>query len=168
MTTFLYFAYGSNMLVRRLRARTPSASPLGIGYVVSRRLAFHKLSKDGSGKCDIEETGIATDQAHGVLFSIEESEREALNKAEGLGNGYDAQTVEVHCPDGSRTKAATYVATAVEHAARPYDWYKAFVVAGAVEHNLPLAYIEWIRTFHSQQDPNAKRRAENEALLFRC
>ena len=54
----------------------------------------------------------------------------------------------------------------IEPALRPYDWYKALVVAGAIEHSLPPAYVEWIRTFHSQPDPNVMRRAKNERLLF--
>ncbi len=49
---------------------------------------------------------------------------------------------------------------------RPYHWYKALVVAGAVEHNLPKNYVEWLRVFESTEDPDAYRRAENEALLF--
>lgn len=167
MATFLYFAYGSNMLVRRLHERTPSASAVATGRVIGRRLAFHKLSTDGSGKCDIEATSVTTDQAYGVLFSIEETDKTKLDRAEGLGKGYSAQEIEVYKPDGSSTKAATYVATTVERAVLPYHWYKALVVAGAVEHALPHAYVEWIRTFHSQQDLNAERRAKNEALLFR-
>ena len=60
----------------------------------------------------------------------------------------------------------TYIATRKERALRPYHWYKALVVAGAVEHGLPNTYVEWLRVFESTEDPNAKRRAENEALLF--
>jgi hypothetical protein len=36
--TFLCFAYGSNMLTRRLSARTPSAVPLATAYVDGYRL----------------------------------------------------------------------------------------------------------------------------------
>jgi gamma-glutamylcyclotransferase len=68
---------------------------------------------------------------------------------------------------GSGTRnAITYVATAKEPALRPYHWYKALVVAGAVEQGLPAAYVEWLRTCTSQPDPNATRRAQNELVLF--
>jgi hypothetical protein len=52
--TVLYFAYGSNMLTRRLRdpARAPSARVLATGYVTGRRLVFDKAGQDGSGKPD--------------------------------------------------------------------------------------------------------------------
>jgi len=76
--TFLYFAYGSNMLTRRLQNRTLSAKAVGIGYVEGHRLTFDKVSTDGSGKADIEATGNATDRVYGVLFSIDASEESAL------------------------------------------------------------------------------------------
>lgn len=165
--TFVYFAYGSNMLSRRLQAkeRTPSAVAIGIGFVQGRRLTFDKVSRDGSGKCDIEVTNNPKDRAYGVLFKISSAEKSNLDKAEGCGKGYNEENVQVVTSSGA-CAATTYVATAKEPALRPYHWYKALVVAGAVEHGLPNDYIEWLRTFESQADPNTKRRAENEALLF--
>lgn len=166
--TFIYFAYGSNMLSRRLKARNraPSATPIGTGYVSSRRLTFDKVSTDGSGKCDVESTANDSDRVYGVLFEIDKSEESKLDNAEGLGNGYKIETVEVRTQGGITLKAKAYVATKKEPALCPYHWYKAIVIAGAVEHKLPLSYIEWLRTINSKQDPNVKRCAENEALLF--
>jgi cation transport regulator ChaC len=163
-TTFLYFAYGSNMLSKRLRARTPSALVSGVGYVVGRRLTFDKVSTDGSGKCDMEPAA-SSDRVYGVLFAIPSSEKSALDAAEGLNKGYREEQVDVVTASGTR-KAIAYVATAKDPALRPYHWYKALVVAGAVEHDLPEPYIEWLRTVDSKPDPDVKRRTENEALLF--
>ncbi len=168
---FLYFAYGSNMLTRRLRAadRTPSAVSQAIGYVERHRLTFDKLSKgrhNNSGKCDMERTDSATDRVWGVLFSILKTEEGALDTAEGLDNGY-RKDPEVHVVTGNGVQVATaYIATEKDVSVKPYHWYKAFVVAGAVEHGLPSAYIEWLRTFESEPDSATRRRAENEALLF--
>ena len=162
----LYFAYGSNMLSRRLRAsnRTPSAVAVGTGFVSGRRLTFDKVSTDGSGKCDIEVTTNPNDRAYGVLFEIDIAEKPALDRAEGLGEGYREEPVEVVAASGI-CEAITYVATSKVPALRPYHWYKALVVAGAIEHGLPESYVEWLRTFDSQADPNVKRRAENESLF---
>lgn len=163
----VYFAYGSNMFSRRLCApeRTLSAKANGTGFVTGRRLAFHKLSCDGSGKCDIEATGNDSDRAYGVVFEIDDSEKAKLDKAEGLGKGYKEEPVDVITSTGT-IKAITYVATKKEPALRPYHWYKALVIAGAVEHGFPEPYVEWLRTFQSQDDPNIKRRTENEKFLF--
>ena len=163
----LYFAYGSNMLLRRLRApdRAPSALAVGAGYVEGRRLNFNKLSIDGSGKCDIEATCRPHDHAHGVLFSIAVAEKTALDVVEGLGRGYAEEHVRVVTDNGTET-ALTYVALMKAPALRPYHWYKAFVVAGAMEHGLPGDYVEWLRSIASQPDPDSGRRKANEALLL--
>ena len=165
--TFHYFAYGSNMLTRRLKAedRAPSAVVAETGFIASRRLTFDKLSRDGSGKCDAEETGNETDRVYGVIFEIKCAHKPALDRAEGRGKGYKLKTVEVITKQRT-VLAQTYIATRKERALRPYHWYKALVVAGAVEHDLPNCYVEWLRVFESKEDPHADRRAENEALLF--
>ena len=163
-TKVLYFAYGSNMFTRRLRAatRAPSAIVVGIGYVGKRRLTFDKVSEDGSGKCDAKYTRLNSDQTHGVIFKIAKSEKPKLA---ALGKGYCEKKVMVVTSAGNR-KAFTYIAIKKKLDLCPYHWYKAFVIAGAVEHGLPQPYIEWLRTVRSKVDPKTKRRAKEEALLF--
>lgn len=167
LTTFQYFAYGSNMLTRRLIStdRAPSAKAVGVGYVECRRLSFSKVSQDGSGKCDAEVTGKKTDRVYGVIFEIALTDKATLNDAEGLGKGYAEESVDV-VTGSSNVQAMTYIATKKEPVLRPYHWYKAITVAGAVEHGLPKDYVEWLRAFESIEDPNKERRAKNEALLF--
>jgi gamma-glutamylcyclotransferase len=163
-TTFQYFAYGSNMLTRRLTAadRAPSAKRVGIGYVEGRRLTFHKVSQDGSGKCDAEATPKTANRVYGVIFEIASTEEGALDKAEALGNGYAKVHVLVVTAKGM-VEPKAYIATNKDLTLRPYHWYKAIVLAGAVEHGLPKDYVEWLRTFESIEDPDAQRRAANEA-----
>ena len=159
------------MLTRRLKAseRAPSAEFVDTGYIACRRLTFDKLSSDRSGKCsgkcDAEETGNETDRVYGVMFEIDCSHKAALDRAEGCGKGYELETVEV-ITKHSTVRARTYIATRKQRGLRPYHWYKAFVVAGAIEHGLPNNYVEWLRVFESTEDPNVCRRAKNEALLF--
>lgn len=166
-STILCFAYGSNMLSSRMRApdRVRSALPRGVGYLTGHRLTFDKVSKkDGSGKCDAEQTGHAEDRVYGVLYSVKESEKPNLDRAEGRGGGYEEKTVDVITATGKK-QAVMYYATSKDATLKPYHWYKAYVVAGAVEHGLPFAYVEWLRTFESQQDPDAaNRRGEERAL----
>jgi gamma-glutamylcyclotransferase len=57
-----YFAYGSNMLTERLRARVGGAAALSKVCVCGYRVRFHKRSDDGSGKCNIIETGSHEDR----------------------------------------------------------------------------------------------------------
>ena len=150
--TFLYFAYGSNMFTRRLAARTPSAVRITTAFVEGRRLAFDKVSTDGSGKCDIEATWNPADRVYGVLFRIATAEERALDEAEGVGHGYRKDEITVVTFEG--TAAATaYFATEKDPKRRPYDWYKAFVLQGATENALPAVYIDLIRAVPSQPIP---------------
>ena len=73
--------------------------------------------------------------------------------------------MEVVTPE-STIIVKTYIATRKERSLRPYHWYKALILAGAVEHDLPAHYVEWLRTFNSIEDRNNDRRAQNESLLF--
>lgn len=166
---FLYFAYGSNMLTRRLRdaKRAPSAIAEGTGYVPGYRLTFDKVStgkQQSSGKCDMEATGDGTDRVYGILFSISKADEKSLDREEGLDRGYRKDTIAVITDMGTK-RAVVYIATQKDPGSRPYHWYKEFVVRGAEEHGLPDDYIERIRAVQSQADPDAKRRAKNEAIL---
>ncbi len=113
-------------------------------------------------------TAVATDLVYGVIFSIARADEASLDEKEGYRagskTGYDKTTVTVMTPDGPED-AIAYIARVTQPSV-PFHWYKAFVVAGAVEHNLPAPYIEWLRTFPSLPDGDAARRSENEGLLF--
>jgi len=167
-STFLYFAYGSNMLSRRLKhkSRCPSADYESTGFISGRQLTFDKVSKDGSGKCNIDE-GATSARVYGVVFRIDCSEKSALDRAEGSGKGYDEKIVEVNTTDG-KINAKTYVASRKVKGLFPYTWYKALVVAGAVEHRLPPDYVEWLRCFPCKvdYDDDRKERIEAEAILL--
>jgi cation transport regulator ChaC len=109
--TLTYFGYGSNMLTRWLQARTPSARFVARGHVTGRRLTFHKMSDDDSGKGDAELTNNPEDRVEGVLFKIMRAEKAALDEAEGLNRGYEEIEIEVITAHGPE-KAVAYVATA--------------------------------------------------------
>lgn len=140
--TFLYFAYGSNMLSERLVQRCPSARPIGPARVDGFELTFDKASTDGSGKAMLaaDERDLAC--TPGVLFEIALADLGSLDRAEGAGQGYDR--TDSFCVTLSETSevltASTYLATRVEKGLKPYDWYLALVVAGARQHALGERY----------------------------
>lgn len=158
----LYFAYGSNMLSERLRRRTPSAHSSRVGYVEGHRLRWHKIGRfDGSGKCDIEPTGDPGDRVYGVVFRIACADKSTLDAAEGLGRGYGEKRVEVVTGAGA-LPAFAYRATAIDRRLRPFSWYKRYVVAGAIEHGLPVAYVQQLQSVAAVEDPDVRRAAEHE------
>lgn len=149
MPAFLYFAYGSNMLTSRLRERCPSAQPIGMATLPGYALKWHKRSKkDGSGKCDVVKDAAAT--VCGVLFEIDCSEKPVLDRAEGLGNGYEQADFTV-LRDTQPITARAYVATDIDDSLKPLKWYRDFVVDGAVEHGLPEAYIAALKAVEIMQ-----------------
>ena len=162
--TFINFAYGSNMSSRRLRTRTPSAMPVGIGRLAGHRLMWHKIGRDGSAKCDIHQTGRADDFVWGVLFEIDLAEKPLLDEAEGLGNGYAHKSVAV-LTDGDVVQAGAYHATHIDATLEPFDWYVAFVLQGAQEHGLPGHYLRALESVAAVVDPDADRRERNFSLL---
>jgi gamma-glutamylcyclotransferase len=163
--TFLYFAYGSNMASRRLRApnRCPSANPLGMAELRGYELCWQKPSKDGSGKCTVL-PGNDRDRVLGVLFSIATTEQHALDAAEGQGKGYEREQMAVW--QGNEERQATlYVATSTSSKLKPYTWYKAWVVAGAKEHGLPADYIARLEAAPAIEDPDQARHEEETRQL---
>lgn len=145
--TYLYFAYGSNMSSERLRARTPSAISLGRARLPGYTLCWHKLGRDGSGKCDIEPSDAPGTTVWGVLYEINNTDKDSLDAVEGLGVGYNEHTVRVET-DAVVREAVTYQARPdkIDSALRPLDWYKAHVLRGATEHGLPDEYVRRIAT----------------------
>jgi gamma-glutamylcyclotransferase len=103
-----YFAYGSNMLTERLRTRVCGAVALSQVCVLGYRLRYHKRSDDGSGKCNIFETGSQKDRVHGAIFEIPAEQLKNLDKVEGYGKGYDHKYLPL--PDRPDETALAYVA----------------------------------------------------------
>lgn len=159
-----YFAYGSNMSSTRLRARVPSARPLGIAVADGLRLAFHKIGRDGSAKCDIVPAADPTQQVHGVVFHIDPAHRPALDAAEGLGNGYAAVELDVALNGDHRITVFAYQATQVDPSLSPYTWYLDHVVRGAREHGLPAEYVALIQTIPCQHDTDSERHARELSI----
>lgn len=160
----LSFAYGSNMLAARLQERVPSARLVATACLAGHSLRWHKVSKDGSGKCDAPADDSPDACVWGVVYEIALPEKPKLDEAEGLGNGYEERAVRVETRDGS-VEAHLYYATNIDRAAVPYDWYKALVVAGARQNGLPADYIAVLEAAPSKPDANAQRARKNAALL---
>ncbi len=160
-----YFAYGSNMSIARLRERISSAVSFGCHALKKHDLRFHKSSKDGSGKCDAFFTDNEEDTIFGVLFEINSSEKSALDRAEGLGFGYDEKEVTVIANDDSLIQAITYIATNIDESLMPYSWYVNHVLVGANETSFPEDYVQRkIIDVQSIVDDDKTRDAKERAI----
>ena len=155
------------MSLARLKGRTPSAVALGCHMLKEHDLRFHKSGKDGSGKCDACFTSNVGDAIYGVLFKIDPAEKPALDKAEGLGYGYDEKEVSVIAQGGATTNATMYVATKICENLKPYTWYVNHVLVGAMEASLPDSYITTkIASVETVEDRD-RERDESERAIHR-
>ncbi len=161
----LCFSYGSNMSLARLQDRVPSARFVTVATLPGHTLRFHKISNDGSGKCDAEHTGNPDDRVIGVVYEISNNEKLALDQKEGLGYGYDEKQIEVTAEQGKLT-ASMYIATRVKPQLKPYQWYKEHVLVGARENDLPAEYIAWLEAVEAVEDPDTAR-SERELSIYR-
>ena len=161
---FMYFAYGSNMSIRRITRRVSSASVIKTASLHGHRLGFRKVGRDGSAKCDVEHTQQKGHVVIGVLFKLLLADKHILDRIEGLGNGYEQKHVTVHTNTGDRHKAHTYYATHINDSLSPYHWYKEHVLTGAREHCLPLDYIRMIENVDAIHDPDSDRHDQELAI----
>jgi len=154
------------MCTRRLRDRVPSACFDERAILPGFTLKFHKKSRDGSGKGNALYTRNPADEVQGVIFDIDEIEKDDLDRVEGRGNGYNQITIRVHTANDV-IEVFTYVAddSAIDDSLMPYTWYKDIVLSGAREHSLPEDYIHKIESVEAQQDPDKQREAENRKFL---
>lgn len=158
--TFLYFAYGSNLMSARLKARTPSARVVGRAILPRFQLRWHKIGADATGKCDIVFSDRPGDFVHGVAYRIRRAELRHLDQVEELGTGYYACNVPIHV-GARRQLARTYRAIPIDASLKPLDWYKRFVVHGAREHDLPERYIAGLARMPAITDTDQSRRMRN-------
>ena len=165
MGTITYFAYGSNMSRKRLQKRVSSAEPKGRAVLHCHRLAFHKVSKDKSGKCDIVPSK-ESDALWGRLYHIDDKDKECLDRYEGLGYGYENKCVTLKLDSGCTVCAMTYYATEKDCTLKPYTWYIKHILVGAKEACLPSDYIKQIEEVEAEKDPCKKREWE-ELKIYR-
>lgn len=152
------------MLPARLVDRCHSTKLIGTGIAANFRLEFSKPSRDGSGKATLVAAPGAL--VPGVIFEIDDSELTALDRHEGLGLGYrrdDAFMVRGIIPR-SAFLTHTYLATSLDAQLKPFDWYLATVIAGAIHHKMDEAHIAALRSTVFIEDSEADRKTRIAAI----
>lgn len=166
--SFLYFAYGSNMLKARLRERCPSAQAEGLAWAAGYAVRYWKEGRDGSGKATLVRQSIDTFLTCGVLYRIDLAERTDLDRAEARYLRHD--DFAVHCShSGENRRASAYLASpdACRQDLRPFDWYVGLIRAGAQEHGLDPQYIAKLTAVDTCRDSNLQRSIDMETLAAR-
>ena len=136
----LYFAYGSNMWSERLVGRVGKVRALGRATLADHRFVCNKRGADGTAKANIESA--VGEDVPGVLFAMSEA---SLVELDAFEPGYRRDETSVAGPAGTVT-AFTYFATHLCDDPRPSAAYRDVMVRGAREHELPEAWIAFLRS----------------------
>ena len=158
------FCYGSNLPKKRIFDRLGKVNYIGIAILSKYQLVFNKKSKDNSAKANIEFTNSDKDEVWGVVVQITEKQKIALDKFE---KGYNEINIYAKLEGDNEIMAITYVADkkAGEVSLKPFDWYKALVIFGALEHQFPSNYITNVKNIESMPDTNDERSNKNWDII---
>jgi len=135
----LHFAYGSNMNRAVMRRHAPDAEPIGVAT-----LANYRFLITTHGHASV--APLRTNTVYGVLWRLTPRDRVTLAAWENIAGGlYRAAILPVR-QAGQLRLALVYRARS--HAqAPPQAGYMDVVIAAALEWQLPLPYIEELRSW---------------------
>ncbi|XP_071380947.1 gamma-glutamylcyclotransferase [Centroberyx affinis] len=151
--TFLYFAYGSNLLKERLQLKNPSATIHCVAWLQDYKLVFgnHKgLASDRwhGGVATIERS--PGDEVWGVVWRMNMADLESLDSQENVRLGaYSPVEVSVKTQD-QELNCRTYIMNCCVYAS-PSPQYLKVIVLGAEQNGLPEDYQEKLREIQSNQ-----------------
>ena len=122
------------------------------------------MGQDGSGKATLVPS--PGKRAYGVLYVIDRRERKPLDEAEPGYRREDGFQMTVSATGVCKT-VTTYIALdeRTNPELKPFDWYLALMVAGAMEHRFPSTVIAAYRDTPVWVDEERKRKSEADLLL---
>jgi cation transport regulator ChaC len=140
-----YFAYGSNLVVERMRERGADFAAARPATLRDHRLTFDKRSRDGSGRANVARS--AGGRVYGVLYDLS---RDALEHLKQFECGYDLVEVVVEAArsDGrpEAVPARMFVARTDRRTdAPPSRSYVELILKGLEDHGLPDAARDEVR-----------------------
>ena len=143
-TLHVYFAYGSNMLTKRLEKRVGNVVIVGKGRLEGFALCFNKHAADGTGTANFEPA--IGQYVEGVLFGLTSKQLDILDTFEGTPDHYTRKIVEItREATASKISAVAYVAGEKGKglfSLKPASEYLGFILDGEKEHGLNVDRIK--------------------------
>jgi cation transport regulator ChaC len=134
----IVFAYGSNLSLRQMKTRCPSARVIGVGELKGWRLSYAGGSKRWRGAV----ATIVKDPhgaVPGVVYDIPEiPDVERLERHEGFPHTYDRRFVLVTVRGRAARKRAWAYYHNEDEGGWPSEAYFRTIVAGYRDHGLPV------------------------------
>lgn len=138
----LYFAYGSNMDIDRMRSRCRSARPVCVSTLAKYRFGYDKPG-DKCSYASIRWTGRNSDVVYGVVYHLSDNDLLRLDFYEGVEvQQYYRRKVRVSV-SGKRTYVHVYIPCVyVSGRYAPTEQYRKYLLDGAHYFSLPDEYVE--------------------------
>lgn len=153
--TFKYFAYGSNLLQKRIHINNPSAERTGIGKLNNYRLDFITYSNrwKGASATIVPRKEICV---WGAIWEIDNEHMSSLDDQEGVNQKiYFPIIVDIELSDGTFEQCRVYQQHAtpefceniqdIPHKRQPSEIYLKTIILGAKESDLPKFYQEFLQ-----------------------
>lgn len=136
----LYFAYGSNLWRRQMQERCPGHRLIGSGILKGYRWIITARGYANVVKSE-------TDEVHGIVYEISESDEKHLDRFEGVHIGnYRKEILKIEIAGESR-ECLVYV-DPVEEEGKPKREYIDRINKGIYDSRLPSDYVNhYIRKF---------------------
>jgi len=168
--TVLHFAYGADMNPRQIAERCSWAKVVAVARLPDHALSFHGHSEawDGGEEAVVPTPG---QDLYGVVYRLSLSDADSLDAAQGVrlnGTGsYFHFPAEVISGDGSHLSVVLHKKDRLGAFRAPSKDYLDFIIAGAVSHSLPSAYIDLLRATETRAAgyPVPRRAAEHLRIL---
>ncbi|PZC76375.1 hypothetical protein B5X24_HaOG204742 [Helicoverpa armigera] len=174
--TFFYFAYGSNLLTKRLHVQNPSANFYSAAKLKDYRLDFNMQTEawQGAVATIVEDEG---KEVWGAVWTISNDQMHHLDDQEGVAEGlYFPKNVTVTTRNGQYLVARTYIEVHNPNITvnpwdlpperRPSNTYLEVIALGAIESRLPAEYIGFIFSFPTNGKMATKERREQLGYPF--
>jgi hypothetical protein len=133
MASKLYCAYGSNLNLRQMYDRCPTAKVIGTGYLYDYQLVFK---------------GVATVEPRKkykvpvLVWLVQPRDEETLDIYEGIKhNLYRKEEIEVLLDTGETVQAMTYLLNRGGSPFPPSERYFLTILQGYADNNLPVEYL---------------------------
>lgn len=151
MTQNLYFSYGSNISLEKMRKLCPNAELLGAGYLSDYQLVFttHLQQRNRGGADVVPATG---EDVWGLLYSISNTELTVMDANKFYPEIYDRIPVTIQLRKEDEYEEILQVWTYVmqdkqKSFAQPSNDYINLLLEAAKENEFPQSYQEYIALF---------------------
>lgn len=134
----LYIAYGSNLNLRQMEDRCPSAKIYGTGTLHNWTLDFRRMGSQAYATIHRHKGS----QVPVLVWEIDYFAEQSLDLYEGYPNFYYKQNIIVSMDSGKRIKAMVYIMNALATPGNPSTAYVQTIQQGYLDNDLDIRYLE--------------------------